>query len=164
MPRRHFVRDLAISGAAANSCPQAVVGVERGRHAAAHSALAGSIVRAAWAALRGPHEEFEFATIAEWGFDVVLNLNLHRIPLPHQTRRELEPADLFSGGKAERDRALDAAVLRWKIFARRYGGIPSRRPRFDLIKELDSGRGDVADEDFKGRTFDRKMLELLHRH
>jgi endoglucanase len=162
MLRRHFVRDLAISGAAANSCPQAVVGVEEDvtpRHIPRWRA---SIVRAAWAALRGPaHEEFEFATIAEWGFDVVLNLNLHRIPLPHQTRRELEPADLFSGGKAERDRALDAAVLRWKIFARRYGGIPSRRPRFDLINELDSGRGNVADE---GRTFDRKMLELLHRH
>jgi hypothetical protein len=41
--------------------------------------------------------------------------------------------------------------LRWNILARRYGGIPSRRLRFDFINELDSGRGNVADEGFKGR-------------
>jgi endoglucanase len=43
--------------------------------------------------------------------------------------------DLFSGRKAERDRALEAAVFHWKTFATRYKGIPSRQLSFDLINE-----------------------------
>ena len=39
------------------------------------------------------------------------------------------------GRKAERDRALAAAVFHWKTFATRYKGIPSRRLSFDLINE-----------------------------
>ena len=47
----------------------------------------------------------------------------------------MEPADLFSGRRAERDRALAAACFHWKTFATRYKGIPSRRLSFDLINE-----------------------------
>jgi endoglucanase len=64
-----------------------------------------------------------------------VNLNLHRIPGYCINQRELEPADLFSGRKAERDRALQAAVLHWKTLATRYKGIPSSRLSFDLINE-----------------------------
>jgi endoglucanase len=64
-----------------------------------------------------------------------VNLNFHRIPGYCINGRELEPADLFSGRKAEREKALAAAVFHWKTFATRYRGIPSRRLSFDLINE-----------------------------
>jgi endoglucanase len=64
-----------------------------------------------------------------------VNINFHRIPGYCVNGRELEPADLFSGRKAERQRALDAAVFHWKAFAKRYKGIPNRRVSFDLINE-----------------------------
>ena len=64
-----------------------------------------------------------------------VNINFHRIPGYCINGRELEPADLFSGKKADRQRALDAAVFHWKAFARRYKGIPSRQLSFDLINE-----------------------------
>jgi endoglucanase len=123
----------------------------------------------------GPaYEEFDFATMADWGFDftrlplsywawgsrddwslireeplkkidqavelgkqyqIHVNLNFHRIPGYCINQRELEPADLFSGTKAERDRALEAAVFHWRTFAKRYKGIPSRQLSFDLINE-----------------------------
>ena len=123
----------------------------------------------------GPaYDEFDFATIAEWGFDfarlplsywvwgsrddwsvireeplkkidraldlgkqygVHINLNFHRIPGYCINERELEPADLFTGTKAQRDKALAASVYHWKAFARRYKGIPNRRLSFDLINE-----------------------------
>jgi endoglucanase len=118
--------------------------------------------------------EFDFATMSEWGFDfarlplsywawgnrddwslvreaplkqidraidlgrqhgIHTNLNFHRIPGYCINGRELEPADLFSGTKAERDKALDAAVFHWRTFARRYKGIPNRQLSFDLINE-----------------------------
>ena len=120
------------------------------------------------------YEEFDFATIAGWGFDfarlplsywvwgskddwsvireeplqeieravdlgrqhgIHVNLNFHRIPGYCINGRELEPADLFSGTRAERDRALAAAVFHWKAFARRYKGISNRYLSFDLINE-----------------------------
>lgn len=120
------------------------------------------------------YEEFDFATMQEWGFDfarlplsywvwgskddwslireeplkeidravdlgrqyeIHVNLNFHRIPGYCINGRELEPADLFSGTRSQRDRALDAAVFHWKAFARRYKGIPNRRLSFDLINE-----------------------------
>ena len=119
-------------------------------------------------------EEFDFETMAEWGFDfarlplnywtwgsredwtqlreeplkqidravelgrkhrVHVNINFHRVPGYCVNGREAEPADLFSGRAAERQRALDAAVFHWKAFARRYRGIPSRELSFDLINE-----------------------------
>ena len=123
----------------------------------------------------GPaYEEFDFSTMAEWGFDfarlplsywawgsrddwhliredalkridqaielgrqykIHINLNFHRVPGYCINDRELEPADLFSGTREQRDRALDAAVFHWKAFAKRYRGIPNRHLSFDLINE-----------------------------
>ncbi len=119
-------------------------------------------------------DEFDFETMAEWGFDfarfplsywvwgsrddwsvvreaplkeidrgielgrqhgIHINLNFHRIPGYCINQRELEAADLFSGTKVQRDKALDAAVFHWKTFARRYKGIPSGNLSFDLINE-----------------------------
>jgi endoglucanase len=119
-------------------------------------------------------DEFDFATMTEWGFDfarlplwywvwgsrddwsvireeplkeidravdlgkqygIHININFHRIPGYCINGRELEPADLFMGTRAERDRALAAGVYHWKAFAKRYKGIPNRRLSFDLINE-----------------------------
>jgi endoglucanase len=123
----------------------------------------------------GPaYDEFDFATIAEWGFDfarlplsywswgsrddwsvireeplkeidraielgrqygIHINLNFHRIPGYCINGRALEPADLFSGRRDEREKAQKAAVFHWQAFARRYKGIPNDRLSFDLINE-----------------------------
>lgn len=119
-------------------------------------------------------DEFDFATMKEWGFDfarlplsywnwgnredwtqireeplneidravelgrqygIHVNINFHRIPGYCINMRELEPADLFSGRAAERDKALQAAAFHWKTFAQRYKGIPNRWVSFDLINE-----------------------------
>ena len=64
-----------------------------------------------------------------------VNINFHRLPGYCINGRELEPADIFSGRKAERDRALSAAAFHWKTFATRYKGIPSSRLSFDLMNE-----------------------------
>ena len=119
-------------------------------------------------------DEFDFATMKEWGFDFArlplsywawgsrddwsvireeplkeidkavdlgkqyglhININFHRIPGYCINERELEPADLFSGTAAQRDKALKAAVFHWQAFARRYKGISNRRLSFDLINE-----------------------------
>lgn len=119
-------------------------------------------------------EEFDFATMKEWGFNfarlplsywawgspedwslireeplkeidkaielgkqcgIHINLNFHRIPGYCINQRELEPADLFSGTAAQRDKALAAAVFHWKAFATRYKGIPNKQLSFDLINE-----------------------------
>jgi endoglucanase len=64
-----------------------------------------------------------------------INLNFHRIPGYCINGREQEPADLFSGTKAQRDKALGAGVYHWEAFARRYKGIPNWRLSFDLINE-----------------------------
>ena len=123
----------------------------------------------------GPaYEEFDFATMAEWGFNfarlplsywiwgsrddwslvredalkriddgialgrqygIHINLNFHRIPGYCINDRGLEPADLFTDYKPQREKALAAAAFHWKTFARRYKGIPSRELSFDLINE-----------------------------
>jgi len=119
-------------------------------------------------------DEFDFATMVEWGFDfarlplsywvwgrkddwsvineeslkeidraielgrqhgIHININFHRIPGYCINERELEPADLFSGTRAQRDQALAAAVYHWKAFAKRYQGIPNAQLSFDLINE-----------------------------
>ena len=69
-----------------------------------------------------------------------INLNFHRIPGYCINDRELEPADLFTGRKEERDRALTAAVFHWRTFAKRYKGVPSEHLSFDLINEPPSMR------------------------
>ena len=68
-------------------------------------------------------------------YKIHINLNFHRIPGYCINGRELEPADLFTGRKAERDKALAAGVYHWKAFAKRYKGIPNRQLSFDLINE-----------------------------
>jgi len=119
-------------------------------------------------------DEFDFATMAEWGFNLArlplsywvwghkddwsiineeplkeidraielgrqygihININFHRIPGYCINERELEPADLFSGTRAQRDKALSAATFHWRAFAKRYKGIPNRQLSFDLINE-----------------------------
>jgi endoglucanase len=64
-----------------------------------------------------------------------ININFHRIPGYCINQRELEPADLFTGTKPQRERALTAAKFHWQVFARRYKGIPNRQLSFDLINE-----------------------------
>jgi endoglucanase len=123
----------------------------------------------------GPaYEEFDFATMKEWGFDfarlplnywawgdphdwsvirekplkqidqaielgkqhgIHINLNFHRVPGYCINGRELEQADLFTGRRSQRDKALGAASYHWKNFARRYKGIPNHHLSFDLINE-----------------------------
>jgi endoglucanase len=68
-------------------------------------------------------------------YGIHVDVNFHRIPGYCINGRELEPADIFSGRKAERDRALSAAVFHWRTFAARYRGIPNRRLSFDLVNE-----------------------------
>jgi endoglucanase len=68
-------------------------------------------------------------------YGVHVNISFHRIPGYCINGRELEPFDLFSGRKAERQRALDAAVRHWQFFAKRYKGVPNRRLSFDLLNE-----------------------------
>jgi len=119
-------------------------------------------------------DEFDFATMAEWGFNfarlplsywvwgrkddwsiineeplkeidraielgrqygIHININFHRIPGYCINERELEPADLFSGTRAQRDKALSAATFHWRAFAKRYKGTPNRQLSFDLINE-----------------------------
>ena len=57
-------------------------------------------------------------------YGIHVNINFHRIPGYCINGREMEPADLFSGRKAERERALDAAVFHWKTFATPLQGDP----------------------------------------
>jgi endoglucanase len=68
-------------------------------------------------------------------YRIHININFHRIPGYCVNGRDLEPADLFSPDTEERRKALSAAVLHWKFFARRYAGIPNDRLSFDLINE-----------------------------
>jgi endoglucanase len=68
-------------------------------------------------------------------YGVHINLNFHRIPGYCINNRELEPADLFTGTKTQRDRALAASAHHWRTFARRYKGIPNQHLSFDLINE-----------------------------
>jgi len=89
-----------------------------------------------WSVIReAPLKEIDRAVDLGRQYGIHINLNFHRIPGYCINARELEPADLFSGRKAERDKALSAAVFHWKAFARRYRGIPNRRLSFDLINE-----------------------------
>ena len=68
-------------------------------------------------------------------YGIHINLNLHRIPGYCINDRQLEPADLFTGRKEEKQRALKAACYHWSFLARRYKGVPSAQLSFDLINE-----------------------------
>jgi endoglucanase len=89
-----------------------------------------------WAVVREePLKQIDRAVDLGRQYGIHVNINFHRIPGYCINGREMEPADLFSGRRAERDRALAAAVFHWKTFALRYKGIPSRQLSFDLINE-----------------------------
>lgn len=179
MRRRRFVKETAFLSAAVAVMPGSVLAAE-GQITARHIPrwrgfnLPGRFGRPdrpydgpAW-------QEFDFETMAEWGFDfarlplsywiwgsrddwsvireeplkqvdravelgrqhgVHVNINFHRIPGYCINERGREPADLFSGKRAERARALEAAVFHWRAFAERYKDIPARELSFDLINE-----------------------------
>src|SRR5450755_1500404 len=179
MDRRSFVKNMAILCAAGQAGANPVWAAEEDISASRIPRWRGFNLQGRFAMPDRPYEgrayeEFDFATMAEWGFDfarlplsywawgsrddwslireeplkevdraidlgrqhaIHINLNFHRIPGYCINARELEPADLFSGTRAERDRALAAAVLHWKAFARRYKTIPNRHLSFDLINE-----------------------------
>jgi endoglucanase len=63
------------------------------------------------------------------------NLNFHRVPGYCINGRNLEKVDLFEDSAENMQLALDAVVHHWKIFARRYKGIPGTGLSFDLINE-----------------------------
>ena len=184
MDRRNFIKDLAISCAAGTVAANVALGAEK--FLPADDITAGRIPRWRGFNLQGnfappdqtqsrpAFDEFDFATMAEWGFDFArlplsywvwgrkddwsvineeplkqidravelgkqyglhININFHRIPGYCINNRELEPADLFSGTRDQRDKALAASIFHWKAFAKRYKGIPNRRVSFDLINE-----------------------------
>jgi endoglucanase len=68
-------------------------------------------------------------------YNIHINLNFHRVPGYCINGRNLEPVDLFEDTPENMQRAMDAAVYHWKIFAKRYKGIPSSQLSFDLINE-----------------------------
>jgi endoglucanase len=68
-------------------------------------------------------------------YKIHINLNLHRIPGYCINGRDQEPFDLFDDTPENMQKALDGAVFHWKMFARRYKGIPSSELSFDLINE-----------------------------
>ena len=179
MHRRSFVKGVAILCAAGQTGVNAVWAAEEDINATRIPHWRGFNLQGKFAMPDRPYEgrafeEFDFATMVEWGFnfarlplsywvwgsrddwstireeplkeidraielgrqyEIHINLNFHRIPGYCINLRELEPADLFSGTKAQRDKAMAAAVFHWKAFARRYKGIPNRRLSFDLINE-----------------------------
>ncbi|MGA2679502.1 MAG: cellulase family glycosylhydrolase [Sedimentisphaerales bacterium] len=68
-------------------------------------------------------------------YKIHINLNLHRIPGYCINGRDQEPMDLYEDTPEKMQKALAAAVFHWKMFAKRYKGIPSTRLSFDLINE-----------------------------
>src|SRR4030095_13376611 len=188
MDRRNFIKDLGICAATTMGANLAL-GAERFRPAKNNRSddinasriprwrgfnLQGDFAPLGQTQTRPAFAEFDFATMAEWGFDFArlplsywvwgrkddwsvlneeplkevdravdlgrqyglhININFHRIPGYCINDRELEPADLFSGTKDQRDRALAAAVHQWQPVAQRYVGMPNRRLSFDLINE-----------------------------
>ncbi len=68
-------------------------------------------------------------------YKVHINLNFHQVPGYCINGRELERMDLFDDSHKNMQKALDAVVYHWKLFAKRYKGIPSSQLSFDLINE-----------------------------
>ncbi len=75
--------------------------------------------------------------VVEFGnqYKIHINLNMHRVPGYCINGREQEPVDLFNDTPENMQKALDAVVYHWKIFAKRYKGIPNDQLSFDLINE-----------------------------
>jgi endoglucanase len=68
-------------------------------------------------------------------YNIHINLNMHRVPGYCINGRELEPVDLFEDTTENMQKALDGVIYQWKLFAKRYKGIPSTQLSFDLINE-----------------------------
>jgi len=68
-------------------------------------------------------------------YKIHINLNLHRVPGYCINGRDQERMDLFKDSPENMQKALDAVVHHWKLFAQRYKGIPSSKLSFDLINE-----------------------------
>jgi endoglucanase len=68
-------------------------------------------------------------------YKIHINLNLHRVPGYCINGRELEPVDLYEDTPENMQKALDGVIYHWKMFAKRYKGIPSSELSFDLINE-----------------------------
>lgn len=79
----------------------------------------------------------EIDEVVEFGkqYKIHINLNFHRVPGYCINGRDQEPMDLFKDTPENMQKALDAAVYHWKIFAKRYKGIPNSELSFDLINE-----------------------------
>jgi len=72
-----------------------------------------------------------------WGkqYGIHINLCLHRIPGYCVNRRELEPYRLFDSTPDAMAKALEAAVLHWQVFAKRYKDVSPEHLSFDLLNE-----------------------------
>jgi endoglucanase len=68
-------------------------------------------------------------------YKIHINLNFHRVPGYCINGRNMEAVDLFEDIPENMQKALDAVVYHWKVFAKRYKGIPSSQLSFDLINE-----------------------------
>ena len=68
-------------------------------------------------------------------YHVHINLNLHRVPGYCINGRNMEPMDLFIDTPENMQKALDAVIYHWKMFAQRYKSIPNSQLSFDLINE-----------------------------
>jgi endoglucanase len=87
----------------------------------------------------------EIDAVVEKGkqYKIHINLNLHRIPGYCINGRDQEPMDLYEDTPEKMQKALDAAVFHWKMFAKRYKGIPNKELSFDLINEPPSLKSDT---------------------
>jgi len=81
--------------------------------------------------LKDIDEVIEFGKL----YNIHINLNLHRIPGYCINGRDQEPMDLYEDTPERMQKALDAAIFHWKMFAKRYKGIPNSRLSFDLINK-----------------------------
>ncbi len=68
-------------------------------------------------------------------YRVHINLNMHRIPGYCINDRAEEPSDLFDDTPENMQKALDAAIFHWKLFAQRYKDVPNILLSYDLINE-----------------------------
>ena len=75
--------------------------------------------------------------VIEFGkqYQIHINLNFHRAPGYCINGRDREPVDLFDDTPENMQKALDAFIYHWKMFATRYKGIPSSQLSFDLLNE-----------------------------
>jgi endoglucanase len=60
---------------------------------------------------------------------------MHRIPGYCINGRKQEPVDLYEDTPENMRKALAGAIFHWKMFAKRYKGIPNSQLSFDLINE-----------------------------